>query len=86
MSYSHKVTIAVISAGLIAGCATNTKHISQEFGAAHAETMNKQIVTTAIAQTAPEMHPQKANAAVTRYLEDEIKEPKETSEIVTDVD
>ena len=70
----------------LGACAANTQHMSPSFGQAYQAAMSKQIVTTAVTPGAPEMHPKKANDAVQRYLDDEIKQPKMSVEIKTEAE
>jgi len=70
----------------LGGCATNTQHISPSYGQAHQAAMSKQIVTTTVTPGAPVMHSKKANDAVQRYLDDTIKQPKESLEIKTETE
>ena len=79
-------TLALPVTLMLCGCATNTRYIVEDFGQAHNEVMAKQIVSTTPVPGAPIMHPKRANDAVKRYLDDEIKQPKEAGEITSEVE
>ncbi len=65
----------------LSACATNQQPLGPKHGQAVRTALNSQIVDPTPARGAPVLHPQKAQAAVERYVNDEVKKHEEAQEI-----
>jgi hypothetical protein len=78
---NQKLTIVVVSAIIgLSACETTGAPISERYGQAFQETVNSQIVDETAVPGAPIMNTDLSNAAVDRYLNDQVKQPKEVSD------
>ena len=87
MSTLRHTKYITITLGLfLGGCATNQgpimPQVHGERGVAVKAALAKQIVNPNAVSGAPTLHPNKAAAALERYLNDEVKVPREAEDIV----
>lgn len=87
MINSRNITLSIFIGfgGIISGCATNQTPIAvttqEERGAAVKAALAKQVVNPNAVAGAPTLHPDKAAAALERYLNDEVKMPTQAEDI-----
>ena len=73
--------LALTSMTLLVGCATNQGYIHDNSGQSVDVAMDAHIVDKSATPGAPVMHADKSNAAVQRYLDDEVKKPQGQAQV-----
>ena len=72
-----KLLVSLSAMGLLAtACATNQGMIDPSEGKAYKASFENHVVDKNAVPGAPELHPDKAAAAVERYLTDQVKQPE----------
>ncbi len=80
------ITLSIAGLGLSACTTAPSKNLSDNYGNAVNAAKSTQVINPNAVPGAPAMNAARSAAAVERYVNDEVKQPKDVSTINSDVD